>query len=144
MTLIKEINDLHIALKAMVLSMITIMPFWFISIYLFHKGFYHLNPVYVTIIFTFCFSIVSYFVCHLTINKIIDINEGYKYVRDANYQFRLSWTFLMSTLAHVVWSSALICFNLYLKHDFYRFLAYFYIPIILIFLLISQAKPKKT
>ena len=57
MSVLSDFNKLHVDTKTFIVGILLIGPFWFIDFYLFHKSFFHSNPVYLPIIFYYCLSI---------------------------------------------------------------------------------------
>lgn len=60
MSLIKEINELHIGMQYFVLSLCLIAPFFYIDIYFLKNSFFISAPPYITIVATVCMSISWY------------------------------------------------------------------------------------
>lgn len=65
MSLIKEVEELDSALKALLLS-IVLMPFWYVSIYLFKNSFYQSADLIIVIIMCFVLSTSSSFLLSAT------------------------------------------------------------------------------
>ena len=58
MSIINEINNLHITLKALLLNLF-LMPFWYIAIYLFNDDFYHNADIIIIVVFSLVLSVIS-------------------------------------------------------------------------------------
>jgi len=56
----KELKQLDLTTVSVGLSIIGLVPFWFISIFLFNRPFFTDNPIWITAIFCFCFSTLWY------------------------------------------------------------------------------------
>ena len=59
MSFVKDIADLHIGLRTVLISILFVMPFWYIDIYLFGHTFFVNAPFYVPIVLSFCLAISS-------------------------------------------------------------------------------------
>src|ERR1700754_2831227 len=59
MSLIADFEKLNLTLKSVLLSVATMMPFWYLSIYLFSQNFYPHAPIQMPIVLAFCMSIQS-------------------------------------------------------------------------------------
>lgn len=66
MSILKEINESHISLQAIALSLF-LVPFWYISIYLFGKGFYksadNIVVLAMCIVISLTSSVLFYLLC---------------------------------------------------------------------------------
>lgn len=60
MSLIEEINKLHVSLKSFLVGLVFIMPFWYLDIYFFANPFFDSSPFYIPIVVAFCISAVCY------------------------------------------------------------------------------------
>jgi hypothetical protein len=58
---IKEFTQLDMHSKSSIASVIVLMPFWYVSLFLFHKSFYKENDVLIKMLFAFCFSATWYY-----------------------------------------------------------------------------------
>src|SRR4051812_48360868 len=57
----KDFTKLDIYSRTTIISILILMPFWYISIYLFHKQFYSSSDILLKIVFSFCLSLTWYF-----------------------------------------------------------------------------------
>ena len=57
MSILDDFNKLHINTKQATIGLITNIPFWYISIFLFQKPFFNSNEFYLPIIFAICLAI---------------------------------------------------------------------------------------
>lgn len=60
MSIFSDFEKLHITTKSAVLSLAALVPFWFVSIYLFNKPLYNRGDLYIIGALCFCFSITYY------------------------------------------------------------------------------------
>jgi hypothetical protein len=65
MSIIKDLNELHIELKSALISIFFVMPFWFVALYLLDRQFIISNVFYIPLIFSFCLSICTLVPMHL-------------------------------------------------------------------------------
>jgi hypothetical protein len=70
------LNELNLKLKSVLISIITVIPFWYISIFLIDKNIITSYPIYISIAFCFCFSILCLFPNYST---------AYSYVKYVHY-----------------------------------------------------------
>lgn len=75
MSWISDFNKLHVSLKGISLIVAVLMPFWFISIYLFNKPLYNQQDPYILFSFCFCFSLLWFF-----------ISNFFAYFLDSNFE----------------------------------------------------------
>lgn len=60
MSWVTDFDKLHITTKSAVLSIVALIPFWFVSIYLFNKPLYNQHDMFIIGAFCFCFSLTYY------------------------------------------------------------------------------------
>jgi hypothetical protein len=60
MSIIKDINELHINLRTVILSVATLMPFWYLDIFLFSQNTETFNRIEIPIIMSFCLSVTFF------------------------------------------------------------------------------------
>ena len=58
----KDLDKLDVFSKTTIISILVLMPFWYATLYLFHKQFYLTSDINIKITFSFCFSITWYFI----------------------------------------------------------------------------------
>jgi hypothetical protein len=68
MTVISEIKNsvdglkkLDVKVQYSIISILSTMPFWFVALFLMKKVFFNSNPIYISIIFSFCFEAIFFF-----------------------------------------------------------------------------------
>lgn len=57
MSLIKDINDLHLSVKSITIGLVLLMPFWYLNIYLLAPWYVEKAPIQLPIIIAFCLSV---------------------------------------------------------------------------------------
>jgi hypothetical protein len=62
MGIIKELDDLPKATKNFIVCILGLMPFWYISIFIFNTHLYYHAEVYLLLSLSFCFSLLWYVV----------------------------------------------------------------------------------
>jgi undecaprenyl pyrophosphate phosphatase UppP len=82
---IKDFKDLDVYSKSTIISIIVLMPFWYASLYLYNYDFYLKHDYYIQIVFTFCLSVIWYFMNFIAVifnkalqNKEIDTSSSFK------------------------------------------------------------------
>jgi hypothetical protein len=63
---VKGFNELHISIRGLLISLILIMPFWYLDLYLFKKDFFYTYFQQIPIIISFCLSIIWILLSHLS------------------------------------------------------------------------------
>jgi hypothetical protein len=58
MTIIKDLNELHISLKSFIIGLAFLMPFCYIDVYLFNPKLITEEPIQIGVVLSFCFSFV--------------------------------------------------------------------------------------
>lgn len=123
MSIIKEINDLPDSLKAVGLSLL-LMPFWYVSIYLFNNEFYLQADQFIILSFCFIFSVLPSLTIVYSMIKPVDIKMSS--LMAGTVTIIAIW---LSLLIFIVYSIGFLCD----KHiSFYYFLIIFFVPIIVI------------
>ena len=137
---LKDIDKLDIFSKTTIISIIVLMPFWYVSLYLFHKQFYKDSDIYLKIIFSFCFSITWYFV---NIIFLIVENSILNRTNDLQNIFKASGflsVLFISTLIMIYYRQT-TSFKDFLYKD-YIYLTSFFILSIIVEKLFSKRKSK--
>lgn len=98
MSIIKEINELHINLKSNLFGVIAIIPFWYLDIFLFKPEFIENNNIYIPIVLSFCLS-----TCYFGLNVASGIQFNAWLYSDKN-SIRTS---IISFIMSVFWISIL-------------------------------------
>ena len=75
MSIIKEINELHLSLKTVLLSLVTILPFWYLSISILNINYINTNQIQIPIILSLCLT-VCYYVLNLAITHFLGFIDG--------------------------------------------------------------------
>lgn len=83
---LEEFKKLHVSLKTIVLAIIVLLPFWYIDLYIFKKGFVskdYFQPIPIIITFCFCttwfaFNFISAFLFSIYISKS-SISDGFSF-----------------------------------------------------------------
>lgn len=74
---LKNLKDLDIYSKTTIVSIVILLPFWYVSLFLFNKDFFVTNDLYISFGFTLCFSIIWYFTCVLLLIIAENILKGF-------------------------------------------------------------------
>ncbi len=132
MSILKEINESHDFVKAKATNLFLI-PFWYVSIYLFNNEFYTKADSLIIISMCITITLTSSFCLTLIFDGIRTLNNGKKY--DFFNNTVLSVTLLTSWLSFliVLFYSLGFIFNIYIY--FYWFLVIYSSPIFLIWVL---------
>ncbi|MHB8259935.1 MAG: hypothetical protein ACYDCN_09040 [Bacteroidia bacterium] len=128
MSILKDLNESHISIKSVVLSLLVIMPFWFVAIFLFHRVFFNSVPIYIPIVFSFCFSLINFAMAHALISWINDFSKLNKQ-RYKSFHSRTVFISTTATVYSVVGLSIFVCVGFIFKWDFYQFLKWTFIPL---------------
>jgi hypothetical protein len=57
MSIIKDVNELHISFKTVLIGILLNMPFWYIDLYLFKNDFFSKAVFYIPLVMSFCLTI---------------------------------------------------------------------------------------
>lgn len=134
MSIIEDVNKLSVSLRIIAVN-IFLIPFWYISIYLFNNDLY--KSLDYILIFAICivFSISSSLPLGDMMNKAE--KESKDYVESLENYFAMT---LSSIITLCIWLSILIFVTYSLKFlynftfDFYYFVVIYYIPIVTLWL----------
>src|SRR5947207_999764 len=111
-----EFGKLPITFKGAVATIATIMPFWFISIYLFHKPLFNSNNYYLLISLCFCFSITWYSI------TVVVAAMGVHYLNDTDNTLDETGILIIGSIVSIVYLSAAIIVAYYYTWTFHKFL----------------------
>lgn len=108
MSIVKEINELHISLRSLLLSIICIMPFWYLSFFVLENTFAKSSNIHIQIILSFCLS-----TCYFAVNFLTTVllqSSFKKYSKDDPVQVG---TFIISLFFSLFWVSILLFIGYY-------------------------------
>lgn len=108
MALIKEINELPFSLKSFIISLVLIMPFWYLSIFIFKKDLIVLNGIQIPIILSFCLS-----ACYFSLNLFTTLIISSDIFKSENQAIELLNTYMLSCTVSVFWLSISIFVGFY-------------------------------
>ena len=136
MSYLKDISESHDAIKAIAVTMI-LVPFWYVSIYLFNHEFYNEADMGAVIIFCSTISTVSSFIYAIIFNYVLSDGEDNGVLHDmiASVAILSSW---LSLLIFVFYSLGFL-FNIYIY--FYYYIIIYLAPLPILFL-IGLLRPK--
>jgi len=60
MSLIKDVNELQLTVKAFVINVACVLPFWYMDLFIFQRSWFTFYPFYIPMVFAFCLTLVSY------------------------------------------------------------------------------------
>jgi hypothetical protein len=72
MSIIKDWNKLHIDLKAFVLCVCAIMPFWYLGIFIFKNEIINGYPFFVSVVISYCLSLLTFLCIYNVIGNFMD------------------------------------------------------------------------
>src|ERR1017187_546314 len=75
MSWLQDFSKLHVDIKGFVFSVLLISPLWYISIYLFHRSFFNSSPIYLPIVFAYCFTICSVSINYLSCILVLGLKK---------------------------------------------------------------------
>jgi len=140
MSYIKDLSESHDTIKAISLNLILI-PFWYVSIFMFNKEFYKTSDTIIIISFCIVLSFLSSMLLAFFWN-IIDIRNKVKVDFFSNMNTSIGvLTIWLSTLIFTTYSCGFL-FKQYIY--FYWFVVIYFSPIILIYILGFLFPDKKT
>ena len=141
MSLLKELNDSHITIRAISLSLF-LLPFWYISIYLFGNEFYVLSGNIVVLSLCLVICITSSALFYVFCFKTTDFEKTTNNALISNMTIAVVFLSLwISTLIFIIYS---IDFLFNRKIYFYWFIVIYYAPILILnFLLLVFGNQKK-
>lgn len=113
MSVFSEFNKLHVTSKSAVLSLIVLIPFWFVSIYIFNKPLYNQGDLYIIGALCFCFS-VTYLALNLILAALVIYNT------DSEDEDG-SATFVIGGIVSVLYLSLSIVFCYWMEWGFKTF-----------------------
>jgi hypothetical protein len=121
MTALQDFNKLHIGLRSIALSLISVFPFFFISIYLFHHNLipdnenysFYLNDFRVLFLFSLCFALSLFWIFSVIVFSIIRVHYIEKFTGDVN---DLEMPFVLSYFYSIIYLVGAIFLNYYLFH----------------------------
>lgn len=113
MGLIKDIDELNTTEKSFVVGIPVLMVFWYISLYLFHKSFFHTNDF--ILVSSFCFGLaICWYIINIVLNfLVIPIIED---------DFDADAGFVSTAVSSVLYMALIILLNYFLKFEFLYFL----------------------
>lgn len=120
---ISSLTKLDVSVKLILASLLTLYPFWFISVYLFGENFYNSNPIWITLIMVFCLTLVWHFtvlqftvlLSELSIIKTEENDNG----------------FLVANLINSMTILSLFMFIAYSNHwSFYKFTSWSFLSLL--------------
>jgi CDP-diglyceride synthetase len=140
MSYIKDLSESHDSIKAISLNLILI-PFWYVSIFMFNKEFYKASDSLIVISFCIVLSFLSSMLLAFFWN-IIDIKNNIKVDFFSNMNTSIGvLTIWLSALIFITYSFGFL-FKQYIY--FYWFIVIYFSPIILIYILGFLFPDKKT
>lgn len=110
MSIVKEINDLHISLKTIIFSLLSIMPFWYLAILTFNIGFIKSNQIQIPIVLSFCLT-VCYYILNLSTTYFLKSIFSDEKTNDTNID--LFATSIITCVVSIFWLSTFIFIGYY-------------------------------
>lgn len=110
MSFLKDLNEFHISLKSFIISIVFIMPFWYVDLFLFKRDFFTTSPFYVPIAFSFCLSVIWFIFHAFNSSVMIYINE---LIMKRNKKQEFAFLSVLASLFSICWLS-LLTFIFYL------------------------------
>lgn len=132
---IEVLKKIPLTLVFSILSILFLMIYWFIAIFLFHRAFYVSNPIWITLIFCFAFSFTWFILIFgLTIFTVTFLDK------EANHKTKNSGVLLLSGFNSIVYLCLCIAvvyiIRMYryplLKFEFFLLASYIYIVFLLV------------
>ena len=136
-----DINNMHVAIRGLLLSILTTSPFWYVDFYLFKKDFITATPLYIPILFAIALSLSLLLICFFigSSTKIVAFGA---IGNDEN--------FVMSMLIGSLWAVALHSFvigiSFFFKLNIFQLLTLLFglaIIICVIFMQLAKSKLKQ-
>lgn len=125
MSLFDGFDKLHIEIKGFIIGTLLIAPLWFVSIYLFHRGFFNSSPVYLPIVFSYCLTLcfsmpnlATFFFLFKAFN-----NKEKEKEKDGDVKKDTIDVYYAAVLISIVTISLSVIAGRGLKFNFYQFLA---------------------
>lgn len=113
MSVLKEINDLHISSKTIIISLSVILPFWYLSIILLKLSYVENNQIHIPIVLSVCLTLI-YYTLNLLITVIYDILENQLKNKKINFDNDEFVTISVITcIVSILWMSLLLFIGYY-------------------------------
>ncbi|MFH2141093.1 MAG: hypothetical protein ABIJ97_01625 [Bacteroidota bacterium] len=119
MSWINDIDKLSIVKKSFVISIPILMPFWYLSIYLFHYSFFQSsNQFYIPFVLTFCLAFCWYLLNIIATNMALDIQAKIFKREESNLEDVL----LASSIVSIGYLCLLMLINYFIDCNFIIFI----------------------
>jgi len=115
MSVIKEINELHISTKTILVSLVIIIPFWYLSLFILNRQFVNSNQIHIPIIVAFCLSVCYYILNFISTLLFSETQEG-----DKNQPLvdKIAFLTTMTCIVSIFWISTVLFIGYYYDWKF--------------------------
>ena len=114
MSFLKDFNETHISLRAIIIGLALVSPFWYFDLYLFHKKFFFNSSFYIPIVAAFCLS-----VCWHGLN-IISATASFFMI--GNMPEKINFTITASAIVSIAWIGLLTYVGYTFKFEIKEFI----------------------